>query len=48
MSGTLIAITGAIYLYVGLEQLWKGNTPMAITYVAYAVANVGLYQLASK
>lgn len=48
MSGWLIAITGFIYLYVALEQLYKGNLGMFITYIGYSFANIGLYLLASK
>jgi hypothetical protein len=46
MSGTLIALTGFIYLYVAFEQLSKGNMPMAVTYSAYSLANVGLWMMA--
>ncbi len=42
MSVPLVAITGLIYLYVAIEQTYKGNFPMAVTYAAYAFANVGL------
>lgn len=42
MSVPLVAITGLIYLYVAIEQTYKGNMPMAVTYFAYALANVGL------
>jgi hypothetical protein len=49
MSGGLIAITGFIYLYVGLEQYFKfNNVPMLYTYTGYAFANIGLYIMASK
>jgi hypothetical protein len=48
MSGWLIAATGVAYLYVALEQGYKGNTGMLIAYLGYAFANVGLYLLASK
>jgi len=48
MSAWLIAFTGAIYLYVALEQGYKGNTGMLITYIGYSFANVGLYMLANK
>ena len=48
MSAWLIAFTGIIYLYVALEQGWKGNNGMLIAYIGYAFANVGLYMLASK
>lgn len=48
MSAWLIALTGVIYLYVALEQGYKGNYGMLIAYIGYAFANVGLYMLASK
>lgn len=46
MSGPLIAITGFIYAYVACEQYAKGNIPGAITWGAYALANVGLWMMA--
>jgi hypothetical protein len=48
MSGWLIAFTGLIYLYVALEQAYKGNSGMFIAYTGYAFANIGLYMLATK
>ncbi len=48
MSGWLIAFTGGIYLYVSVEQLYKGNVGMFIAYLGYAFSNIGLYLLASK
>ena len=47
MSINLLILTTAIYFYVGIEQFVKGNTPMAITFTAYAAANIGLI-LANK
>lgn len=46
MSGPLIALTGVIYLYVALDQFWRGNAGMGIAYLGYAFSNVGLYLLA--
>jgi hypothetical protein len=46
VSSWLIIVTGAIYAYIGIEQIVKGNTPMGITYVSYATANIGLYFMA--
>lgn len=43
MSGSLIAITGCIYAYVSLELAWNGKPGLAIAYMGYAVANIGLY-----
>lgn len=48
MSGNLILFTGLIYLYVALEQGYRGNYGMLIAYLGYAFANIGLYMLASK
>lgn len=48
MSANLIALTGVIYLYVAMEQGYKGNIGMLITYIGYAGANIGLYMLANK
>jgi hypothetical protein len=42
MSTNLLLLTTAIYFYVGIEQLLKGNAPMALTFTAYAAANIGL------
>jgi hypothetical protein len=46
MSANLIAITGVIYAYVGIEQLVSGNKLLAIVYAGYAFSNIGLYYLA--
>jgi hypothetical protein len=46
VSGPLIALTGLIYAWIAVDQLWRGNPGMAIAYMGYAFANVGLYMLA--
>jgi hypothetical protein len=43
MSAPLIVITGLIYAYIALEQLYKGNVGGALMYAGYAFANVGLF-----
>jgi hypothetical protein len=48
MSAWLIAFTGCVYLYVSIEQLYRGNVGMFIAYLGYAFSNIGLYLLASK
>lgn len=48
MSGPLIIVTGIIYAFVAGEQLSKGNIPMFVTYMAYSVANAGLWMMATK
>lgn len=42
MSTWLVAMIGAVYLYIGIEQFIKGSTGTAIMFVGYALANVGL------
>lgn len=46
MSPILIAITGAIYLWVAADLAWHGKAGLAIAYLGYAFANVGLYMAA--
>lgn len=46
MSHALIALTGLIYAYVAVEQLVKGNLPMAVAYAGYSFSNAGLLFLA--
>lgn len=48
MSANLILFTGCIYLYVAIEQGYKGNHAMLIAYLGYSFSNIGLYMLASK
>jgi hypothetical protein len=45
MSILLIALTGIAYAGVAVDQSLKGNTPMAIVYAGYALANVGMLLL---
>lgn len=46
MSAWLIALTGLIYLAVAVDQALKGAGAMAVVYLGYAGANVGMYFLA--
>jgi hypothetical protein len=46
MSHTLIIITGLIYSYISVEQLYLGNNGMSICYFGYAIGNAGLYLMA--
>ena len=48
MSSWLIVVTGLIYVYIAVEQSYKGNLGMAICYAGYAFGNVGLYLMATK
>ena len=43
MSQFLIAVTGVIYIIVAADLVYHGKTGLAIAYLGYAFANVGLY-----
>ena len=42
MSAPLILGVGAVYLLVALDQYRKGDVGMAVAWLGYAMANVGL------
>ena len=46
MSGNLIVLTGLIYLWVAIEQAYRGQPGLAIAYAGYAFSNVGLWMVA--
>jgi hypothetical protein len=46
LSAWLIALTGAIYAWIAVEQALKGNPHLCVVYAGYAFSNVGLYFLA--
>ena len=48
MSPFLIAITGVIYLWVAGDLAWHGKAGLALAYLGYAFANVGLYMAAKS
>lgn len=43
MSHTLIALIGVAYVWIGVEQGWKGNWGVGIMFLGYALAQVGVY-----
>lgn len=47
MSSTTILLVGVVYLYVGADKLYRGDTGLGIAFLGYAFSNVGLY-LAAK
>lgn len=47
MSGSLIAFIGILYAIVSIDQFYKSNPAMGITFFAYALGNAGLW-LAAK
>lgn len=48
MSPILIAITGIIYLWVAADLAWHQKSGLAVAYLGYAFANVGLYMAAKQ
>lgn len=43
MSSWLIAVTGCIYLVVAIDLWMNGRHGLALAYLGYSFANVGLY-----
>ena len=48
MSTVLIAVCGALYLLTAADLWWEGKTGLALTFAAYALANVGLIMAARQ
>jgi hypothetical protein len=46
MSAGLIAFVGLIYAGIAVNEFVNGRVPMSVVYAGYALANVGLFQLA--
>lgn len=46
MSHTLIALIGVAYVWIGAEQATKGSWGVAIMFIGYAVAQVGVWMQA--
>ena len=46
MSTWLIATMGLVYLYIGIEQFFKGSVGTGIMFVGYAIGNAGLVLVA--
>lgn len=42
MSTWLVAAMGLVYLYVALEQFFKGSMGTGIMFLGYAIGNIGL------
>jgi hypothetical protein len=43
MTTNLIIFVGLIYVYIGVSFLIQNKVGMGITFLAYALANLGLY-----
>jgi len=48
MTPWLIVVTGLIYAYIFVENLFKGDYGLAFMYAGYAFANYGAYLLATR
>jgi hypothetical protein len=46
MGPGLIAFTGFIYLFTAISLYLSGKAGLAITFLGYAFANIGLYMAA--
>lgn len=47
MSSITILIIGAVYLYIGADKIYCGDTGLGLAFLGYAFSNVGLF-LAAK
>lgn len=43
MNSILLIVVGVIYVVVGINYYMSGQSGLAITFIAYALANYGLY-----
>lgn len=43
MSGPMILLVSAMYLYVAFEQYRKGDTGLGLAFFGYAVSNLGMF-----
>lgn len=46
MAPWLIALTGVIYLWVAGDLAWNNKPGLALAYLGYSAANVGLWMAA--
>jgi hypothetical protein len=43
VSHTLIALIGVAYVWIGIEQWFKGNTGVGVMFIGYAVGQAGVW-----
>jgi hypothetical protein len=43
MASWLILFVGAIYCYISIDMICAGKAGLSITFLAYALGNVGLW-----
>lgn len=46
MSSATILVVGCVYLYIGADKLYRGDTGLGIAFLGYAFSNVGLFMAA--
>lgn len=46
MSNTLILIVGLVYFVIGFDLIRQHKYGLGISFIAYALANIGLYMAA--
>jgi hypothetical protein len=46
MSGPLILVVGAIYLYIAGDLFCAGKMGLSLTFAGYAFSNIGLWMAA--
>ena len=48
MSSWLIAAVGCVYLVISADAAWTGKVGLSLTFLGYAIGNVGLYWMATN
>jgi hypothetical protein len=43
MSGNMILVVSAMYIYVAFDQYRKGDTGLGIAFFGYALSNLGMF-----
>lgn len=43
MNGALLLVVTVLYMIVGLRYLLDGNPGLAISFIAYGIANIGIW-----
>lgn len=45
MSGGLLLVVAGIYIYAAIEQMLKGQIPLGVAFLSYAVSNLAFFFL---
>jgi EamA domain-containing membrane protein RarD len=46
MNAVLIAAVGVVYFIIAVDSIQKGQIGLGISFLGYALGNVGLYMIA--